>query len=271
MRQRTGLFFTGLVWLALSVPTLGWPKDDAPHWGYDKEFGPEHWAEVSEEYAACTGENSQSPIDLPGPERIARMGLQPADLGASIRLVPASTPQRIVNNGHTVQIDYPGGDELRLGDETFLLLQVHFHSPSEHTIDGQHYPLEFHFVHQNKTGDLAVLGLLVKEGRKDLVFQQIADRIPAETGAEISGHGLEMPSGELLPEDLVVFRYQGSLTTPPCSEGIRWLVAAEPIEMSADQIARFTSVYDHNYRPVQPPRGRSLSLERISTVNRLKK
>ena len=231
------------------------------HWGYAGDAGPAAWGGLSAEYKACADGRTQSPIDLPAvnDSQPKTAGLNPADLEAH----PERHPDDGVNNGHTIQVNFAGGSSLAAGGERFELLQLHFHAPSEHTVAGRERPMEVHFVHRSDAGVLAVVGVLIAEGRQNAAYAPIWEQLPAEAGAHSSLAALTLDVDALLPERRSVLRYTGSLTTPPCSEGVRWLVLSEPVELSPEQIAAFSALYDHNNRPTQPLHGRSLVLEEL--------
>ncbi|MEB3357484.1 MAG: carbonic anhydrase [Synechococcales bacterium] len=213
------------------------------HWGYIGEVGPERWGELSSEYQACAIGSQQTPIDL-------QEGIL-AELGA-IALNYQDTPLKIINNGHTIQVNYATGSTMTVNGESFDLAQFHFHHPSEHHVMGQAFPMEMHLVHRNAAGRLAVLGVFLKEGTSHPTLQRIWDAIPAETGVEQVINDVSLNAAQLLPEGQAFYEYHGSLTTPPCSEGVLWLVMQQPIEVSAQQIQRFAQIFPLNARPVQP-------------------
>ena len=222
-------------------------------WSYSGATAPESWGSLAPEYAACSEGAEQSPIDLTGGS-----GDPPA-----LEVAYASASVALVNNGHSVQADIEGDHSISLDGTRYVLAQFHFHAPSEHTLDGEQLALELHFVNAAEDGSLAVLGVMVRAGEENRAWSEIT-RALAETAAE----GDEADAGTidlqaLLPADPAGARrwsYAGSLTTPPCSEGVAWTVFAEPIEMSAEQIEAFTNAYDANARPVQPLGERELAL-----------
>ncbi len=214
----------------------------AVHWSYSGEEGPAHWGDLSEDYAACNGKN-QSPINLTG---FIEADLKP------IEFTYHAGGKEILNNGHTIQINYKEGSRIVVDGITFWLKQFHFHAPSENQIDGQSYPMEVHLVHASKEGHLAVIGVMVVEGAENKTLTQAWSHIPAKAG---NHHALLVPvaAAGLLPAKRDYYRFNGSLTTPPCSEGVRWLVMKEPITASKKQIETFTRVMHHpNNRPIQP-------------------
>ena len=242
---------------------------DETHWSYDENGagGPDHWASLdlgSDKTNEC-GIGTQSPINLASSTA--------ADL-ENIRFDYGEAAVKILNNGHTIQVDQIEGSQIVIGGETYLLKQFHFHAPSEHRLNGQEYPLEMHLVH--KTADeskAAVVGIFIAEGAANDALNPVWAHLPTEespeeqdpaTGemvhvAQATGENISLAA--LLPTDALFYRYDGSLTTPPCTTGILWSVMQTPIEMSAEQIAEFTSIMSGNNRPVQPLNERDLLLD----------
>ena len=234
------------------------------HWSYQEDGGPEGWAELSPAYAACGTGRNQSPIDLfaVAEGEIVDGGMS-SQYGA-IDLVMRRTTQvgGLLDNGHTIQVDVRGS-HIELNDLTLDMVQFHFHGPSEHRLRGQIYPLEVHFVHSSDDGALAVLGVFVTEGEAHPELAKVIAHLP-EDEDEVVRPGIAIGIQRLLPltADSARFRYSGSLTTPPCTEGVRWVVFPEPIEASAEQIEAITSRMPVNNRPVQPLNGRMVLLLR---------
>ncbi|MCB0033661.1 MAG: carbonic anhydrase family protein [Anaerolineales bacterium] len=227
-----------------------------PHFGYDGEDSPENWAELSANYKACGLGQEQSPIDLTS----AAM----TDLD-NIVFEYGQTAVNILNNGHTIQVDKIQDSQILIkdaqsNDVPFSLLQFHFHSPSEHAVDGQQYPIEMHLVHKAADGRLAVVGVFITEGAENSAFTPVWEHLPEEeNGTIVTGATVQV--ARLLPEDQTIYRYNGSLTTPPCSEQVIWSVMKNPVEMSAQQIAAFTAIIEGNNRPLQPLNARALQLD----------
>ncbi|MBE9504009.1 MAG: carbonic anhydrase family protein [Proteobacteria bacterium] len=217
-------------------------KGHSAHWSYDGSTGPSHWGDLKKEYAACKEGKSQSPIDITGAVK--------ADLQA-IELNYSDSTLKVLNNGHAIQVNYGEGSYAVIGGKRYDLLQFHFHGPSENTIDGKGYPLEAHLVHKSEDGELAVIGVVFKEGKKNSLIQKIWDYIPNKAGHEMTYLGLNVNAKDLLPADKTYYHFSGSLTTPPCSEGVSWNVMTTPIEVSSQQMRRFSSFYKMNARPVQ--------------------
>ncbi|HEA3090724.1 TPA: carbonic anhydrase family protein [Aeromonas salmonicida] len=217
-----------------------------PHWEYNGEAGPAQWAKLTPEFGQCAGSN-QSPIDLDGLVDAKLVPLQFHYLAGG---------KTLVNNGHTVQVGYAPGSTLMLDGMRFELKQFHFHAPSENLIKGKSYPLEGHLVHTNAKGEIAVLAVMFEAGKANPALTRAWDQLPVKTG-EI--HTLKAPlsAEQLLPANRDYYRFSGSLTTPPCSEGVRWLVMKQPVQVSQAQIDAFKAVMHHpNNRPVQPLHGR---------------
>lgn len=213
----------------------------APHWSYAGNTGAEHWGELQPDFKVCTLGLEQTPIDLTS----AMKGE-----AAAVALDYKPLALRIVNNGHTIQVNADAGSSCTIGAAKYELLQFHFHHPSEHLLAGKPFDLECHFVHRSSAGDLAVVGVFVKPGARNAALQSIFDAMPKLQGPELRASGAIDPAG-LLPKSNSYFRYMGSLTTPPCSEGLTWTVFRQPIEASSDQIRQFAELFPNNARPVQ--------------------
>lgn len=216
------------------------------HWGYSGAEGPENWANLSPDYSACSGRN-QSPIDLAG---FVEADLSPIQFSYQ----PGGT--EILNNGHTVQVNYAPGSKMELDGHVFELKQFHFHAPSENHIDGKSYPMEAHLVHSDKDGHLAVIAVMLEEGEANQGIEAAWAEMPEKEGEK---HALTaaVAAESLLPANRDYYRFNGSLTTPPCSEGVWWLVMKAPVSASKEEIEHFAHVMHHpNNRPVQPVNAR---------------
>ena len=237
---------------------------EGPHWGYEGEAGPAHWGTLNVEWSPCgTGQN-QSPIDIHETAKADLPGLSTDFQPASLKIIHNEHIADGINNGHTIQINYTGGDIATVGDEQFQLLQYHFHSPSEHTVNGEHYPMEMHMVHKSDAGHLAVVGVFIAEGAHNAAFDPIWSNLPATKGAETHLENVMVDVDQLLPANTTSYRYDGSLTTPPCSEGVKWIVMTTPIELSAEQIAAFRGIIHGNNRPTQPLNGRQVATDAVA-------
>ncbi|ABR64770.1 carbonate dehydratase [Sinorhizobium medicae] len=211
---------------------------EAEHWSYEGEAGPEHWGSLSNENSACSAGSQQSPLDIRGAIKADIPGLA----------LNWKSGGAILNNGHTIQVKAAPGGTLRRGDKPYELVQYHFHAPSEHLVEGHRFPMEVHFVHKHaETGALGVLGVFFVPGAANTTFASLAATFPQKTGEQTALPNVD-PSG-LLPTSLRYWAYEGSLTTPPCSEIVDWMIAQDPIEVDAADIDRFTALYSMNARP----------------------
>ena len=214
-------------------------------WSYQGDTGPEHWADLDPCFAACAG-TSQSPIDLADAEASDLAPLEPGYQTAE------GIPE---NTGHSIQIDIPGG-ALVIGGDRYDLVQFHFHTPGEHVIDGRAAEAEIHLVHADAEENVAVLGLFVERGAANAFMTTLTPHLP---GQDRAGAPVALCLSDLLPDDLTYFTYDGSLTTPPCSEGLRWLVLKTPVTFSEDQLALLQRYFPGgNARPAQPLQGRTI-------------
>lgn len=234
-----------LLCAALVVGAL--PAAHAQHWGYKGEAGPENWSKLDQKYAMCGMGRNQSPIDLAG---FVEADLKPLKLSYK----PGAAD--IVNNGHTVQIGYAPGSTVTVDGHTFELKQFHFHAPSENHISGKSFPLEGHLVHEDKDGKLAVVAVMYREGTANALLTKLWSAIPAKEGEKAAlPAGLDV--GQLLPANRDYFRFNGSLTTPPCSEGVWWLVMKAQATVSKAQVEQFSKALGFaNNRPIQPVNAR---------------
>ncbi|WP_457643407.1 carbonic anhydrase [Persephonella sp.] len=214
----------------------------AGNWSYHGETGPEHWGDLKEEYIMCKIGKNQSPVDI---SRMVEAELKKIDINYKAGGVS------VVNNGHTIKVSYEPGSYIVIDGIKFELKQFHFHAPSEHKIKGKLYPFEAHLVHADKDGNLAVIGIVFKEGKKNPVIEKIWANLPQKGEKVKLAH--KVNAYDLLPKKKKYYRYSGSLTTPPCSEGVRWIVMKEEMELSKEQIEKFRKLMggDTN-RPVQP-------------------
>ena len=225
-------------------PTFQPCQDAQAHWTYTTDDqGPEHWADLSRCFALCEAGLQQSPIDL----EVA----QPAQL-PELRFLYAPAPLRLQNNGHTIELSHDGKSALDFGEMTFTLRQIHFHAPSEHTRGGEASPLEMHLVHSSSGGAMAVVGIFIEPGDDNPGLGGVWQHLPTTPGESQDIEDAELETAALLPKGHASYRYAGSLTTPPCSEGIRWIILDEAITLSQEKIDLFTAIYSDNRRPTQP-------------------
>lgn len=223
---------------------------DAAHsWTYTGKHGPAHWGEVDPEFTVCSTGHFQSPIDI--------RDATPADLPA-ITFDYHDAPLKMVNNGHTIMVSYPAGSSMTVGGKRYELVQFHFHHPSEEKVAGKQYGMVAHLVHKDSDGHLAVVAVLLDVGKKS---SQLLDTLwtnaPTKAGTEKSV-AVTVNAAELLPAQRGYYTFPGSLTTPPCSEGVTWFVLKEPVAVSNVQVGKFARLYPNNARPIQQVAGRSV-------------
>ncbi len=219
-------------------------KHQAAHWGYEGDVGPKHWGEMSDKFKLCsTGEN-QSPIDI---KENFDVELPP------IKFNYSSKASKILNNGHTIQVDVKPGSSITVDGISFELKQFHFHTPSENKINGKSYPLEAHFVHRNSDKNkFAVVAVMFEEGDANPVLEQVFGKMPAKPSETVKLKKT-LDYAQLLPKDQDYYRFNGSFTTPPCTEGVYWHVMKKPLTASKAQIAKFLKTMHHpNNRNTQP-------------------
>jgi len=246
---------TGLSAMLLTS-AAGIAADKGPHWGYDGHSGPGHWGDLADAYATCKKGNAQSPVNI---ETSAVSGGHSAP--RSELLFSYNAPAKeVVNNGHTIQVNMHSGSNIAVSGKRYNLKQFHFHSPSEHTVNGKHFDMVAHLVHTDEKGNLAVIGLMFKEGKENKALKKIWAKLPGHSGGEHTISALHMNPADLLPTSTAHYQYSGSLTTPPCSEGVNWNVLTKPVEASAEQIAAFTKLFAKSIRPVQAVNGRNIEL-----------
>lgn len=242
--------------LCLFAANAAWAEDAAhgkaaaPHWEYAGHHGPTHWGEMQKDFETCGLGKHQSPIDI-------RKSEKKDDLPA-LTFEYTGSPLKIVNNGHTVQVNIGEGGGVKIGDHAYKLAQFHFHTPSEERIKGKPTSMVAHLVHKDEAGKLAVVALLIKQGKENATLKPVFDNMPMSAGPVHSVEGLSINVADLLPAKQGYFHFEGSLTTPPCSEGVSWYVLSTPVEASTEQIKSFQTLYKNNARPVQPLNGRTV-------------
>ena len=225
----------------------------ATHWGYTGHEGPANWGDLDAKYSMCKAGSSQSPINITKSVQVDADDMQKIDFEYKTSAVS------VVNNGHTIQVNIKDGSSITIDGIKFDLKQFHFHTPSENQIDGKNFPLEAHFVHASKDGKLAVVAVLFEEGKENPIIKKIWNKMPHKAG-ESSGCGLTSKDvNSVLPKDKDYYRFSGSLTTPPCSEGVRWFVMEDYATISKAQVEEFLHTLHHaNNRPVQPINARKV-------------
>jgi carbonic anhydrase len=216
------------------------------HWDYEGEQGPEAWGRLRPEFSKCASGQRQSPIDIRGGIAV---DLEP------IRFDYRSSAFSVIDNGHTVQVNVEPGNAITITGKRYELVQFHFHRPSEERVNGRQYDMVVHLVHKDADGKLAVVAVLLDRGGAQPVVQSVWNNLPLEKGDEVRA-GTRIDLAQLLPEDRRYYTYMGSLTTPPCSEGVLWMVMKQPVPVSVEQVAIFSRLYPMNARPIQQADGR---------------
>ena len=217
-----------------------------PHWEYEGPGGPENWAKLDPKNTVCATGNRQSPIDI---KDGIRVDLEPI----LFNYWPSTF--RIVDDGHTVQVEV-GNAAIALNGKTYQLVQFHFHRPSEEKIDGRRFDMVVHLVHKSGDGQLAVVAVLLERGVENPFIQTLWNHLPLEKNQPVSPPAVQIDLNALLPASRNYYAYMGSLTMPPCSEGVLWLVLKQPVQMSQEQLDIFSRLYRNNIRPIQPTAGR---------------
>jgi carbonic anhydrase len=228
--------------------TTAWAgADDTAAWSYSAPNGPQNWGELKSEYSLCSSGKTQSPIDI---RDAIKTDIEPLNV--------AYQPSKatVSNNGHTIQVTPVDAGGITLDSGRYSFVQMHFHTPSEEMIQGRTFPLDAHLVHRNAAGELAVVALLFEEGAHNPALEPILAAMPKHTGG--IAHLDRVNVAQLLPANLNAYFYMGSLTTPPCTEGVRWNVLTTPVQLSRAQLEAFQALYPMNARPVQPLNGRSV-------------
>ncbi len=220
----------------------------AAHWDYQGGAGPEAWGALKPEFSLCKTGQRQSPIDIRGGLAV---DLEP------VRFDYQASKFAVLDNGHTVQVELAKGNTIEVGGKRFELQQFHFHRPSEERIDGRQFEMSLHLVHKDEQGKLAVVALLFDKGPPHPVLQQVWNNLPLERG-EAAPARVPLELAALLPPDRRYYTYMGSLTTPPCSEGVQWIVMRHPVTLAPEQIEIFARIYPMNARPVQSASGRRI-------------
>ncbi|MFZ3220880.1 MAG: carbonic anhydrase family protein, partial [Rhodoferax sp.] len=219
------------------------------HWSYEGAEGPQVWSRLNPAFKLCAYGLRQSPIaiddnaSLQGPAEALQFGYTPST-------------GTVVNNGHTIQVDVQGDNTLRVRGSTYQLRQFHFHTPAEEVVNGRRADMVVHLVHQNAEGQLAVVAVQLVAGEPNTLIDTVWTYMPLDTGDHVRIPAGLLNLGELLPTDQRYYQYMGSLTTPPCTEGVLWMVLKQPVTVSPSQLRLFTQIYANNARPVQPVNGR---------------
>lgn len=221
-------------------------KGSDADWSYEGDTGPEHWAKLESKNVLCSGGKNQSPVNI-DTQRTVDIKQEPIKLNYSMLVA-----ERIKNTGHSIQVDMRSGGVISLDGKDFELKQFHFHTPSENRVNGKSFPMEAHFVHQNDTGELAVLAMMFVPGKADQTLIKLWEKMPYKVGdsARLSASALKNIESDSHFSNY--YRFNGSLTTPPCSEGVRWIVMQTPMTVSEEQVkALQKALKNPNNRPVQ--------------------
>ena len=245
--------------LASTVSLIGLPVLSAarehhpPHWSYEGKQGPKAWGNLDSSYAACSFGHTQSPINIKNAKK--------ADLPA-LNFRYHAVALNIIDNGHTIQVNYAAGSTLTVGEKVYTLRQFHFHHPSEEHVNGKGFPLVAHLVHADIEGHLAVVAVLFELGNANSLIDTLWKNIPSQKEKPQDIPSVSIQADDLLPHEHGYFTYAGSLTTPPCSEGVSWYVLNSHATISPQQVAAFAKIYPKNARPIQATNGREIMLSK---------
>jgi carbonic anhydrase len=229
--------------LVLAAASVAQEHHPEHTWDYGESQGPSHWGKLRPEFATCNNGHSQSPIDIRNPQKA---GLPP------IQFDYKPSPLHIIDNGHTVMINYGPGSFMSVGGKKYALRQFHFHRPSEEKINGKGYEMVVHLVHADQEGKLAVVAVLLQQGGANPLVHELWNNLPKEKEEETSLDSVQIDLAGLLPADRGYYTFPGSLTTPPCSENVTWFVLKHPVNVSTAEIEQFSKLYWNNARPTQP-------------------
>jgi carbonic anhydrase len=238
-----------VVALPALIATLAYGAD--PNWSYSGATGPAKWGALSKEFKECKTGEAQSPIDIP--DEKARKG----DL-APLLFNYKPSPLRIIDNGHTIQVNYAPGSFVNIEGKRYELQELHFHKPAEEKIDGKGHDMDAQLVHKGPDGKPIVIAILLDAGKDNKLVKTLWDNLPKSQGKEQVLDAVKINAVDLLPDNKGYYTYTGSLTTPPCTEQITWYVLKSPVQISAEQIARFGKSYPMNARPIQPLHDRDI-------------
>jgi carbonic anhydrase len=236
-----------LVTALITAVTYGQDHHSA-HWSYEGETGPRHWADLNPAYSLCQSGQQQSPINIVNPVTTQL---------PEIEFHYQAAPLKLIDNGHTVQVNYPPGSYISVGGKRYELLQFHFHHPSEEQLGGKPFDLVIHLVHKDATGNLAVVAVLFTPGASNPAIRKIVVSLPSVKGHEATAN-TAVDASSLLPSMNNYYTFAGSLTTPPCTEGVTWYVLQTPSTLSTEELNPLAKLYPHNARPIQPLNSRTV-------------
>jgi len=245
------------VFLSVSVAAIAHEEHAAPataphaehhaHWAYDGNEGPDHWGDMETKFSTCSSGKSQSPVNL---TEFIKADLKPLVFSYK------AGGDTVLNNGHTIQVNFADGSEMALNGHSYALKQFHAHAPSENQINGKNFPMEVHFVHADANGSLAVVAVMFEEGAANPGLSKAWKAMPENAGEKVALKDNVLGT-DIMPADKSYYRFDGSLTTPPCTEGVTWLILKQPVTASKEQIENFMHLmHHHNNRPVQPMNAR---------------
>jgi carbonic anhydrase len=239
LRGAAILLATNAVWVATVIAQ----EHGAPHWSYEGQTGPSHWGDLSSDYAPCKIGHRQSPIDIEAAQKTNLPAIQ-FDYKAA--------PLHIIDNGHTIMINYAPGSSIKVGDKRYELKQFHFHRPSEERIKGKRYDMVVHLVHVASDASTAVVAVLLQQGADNALIDELWADVPKEKNKEGFLDSVQINVANLLPADRGYYTFSGSLTTPPCTENVTWYVLKHPVTLSAAEITEYSKLYRDDARPTQP-------------------
>jgi carbonic anhydrase len=215
-------------------------------WGYEGDKSPKHWGNLSREFKVCKTGTKQSPVNI----NISKT--EKTEKNSFLKFNYRSSIINLINNGNSIQQNYDEGSSINVSGEDYQLVEFHFHSPSEHTVNGKFYEMELHLVHKNDVDQYAVIGIFIETGEENSFFKKFWDNMPKEEGWKYQSNSEKINAEKLLPKNKSFYMYDGSFTRPPCTEGVKWFVFSNPIQISNDQLAKFKKLYDRNIRPTFP-------------------
>jgi carbonic anhydrase len=227
------------------------PEKSGAHWGYEGEDGPEHWGDLDPAYGACKTGTAQSPINI----RTAKLAITDLD---SFHFYYKPTPLDVTDTGHSIQVNFEPGSSTRINNTTYSLVQIHFHRPSEEQINGKSFPMVAHMVHRSEDGNLAVIAVLLTIGKANPLVDAVLANLPKDAGGEKKAEKTLVDPTVLMPPVRNYYTFEGSLTTPPCTEGVTWFVLKSPGTISAAQEQALAKRYPHNARPIQAAHDRKI-------------
>jgi len=255
MLQKLRMSGTAIV-LLVAISQSAFASHGKSHWGYTGHDGPTNWGKLSHDYQTCKSGKHQSPINI--------NGIKPLNL-KNIKFHYQAGAADVVDNGHSIQVNVKPGNYIVADGKRYNLLQFHFHSPSEHRIHGKAADMVVHMVHQAADGQLGVVAVLMNRGESNSEISQIWQHLPKHAGEHFHFNAKINPA-DLLPAHRLYYNYSGSLTTPPCSENVNWMLMQDPITVSRKQLNTFHTVFNHNVRPIQPINGREVDLSQSGSM-----